>query len=85
MNISYIANPSFPSHEPSSSQIVKTCEYLAKENEVSLIIPNTSKLRISIFNYYNIKFKFNVIKMLRFKKFPLGVNYYFFSILPFER
>jgi hypothetical protein len=23
--------------------------------------------------------------MLRFKKFPLGVNYYFFSILPFER
>lgn len=83
MNICYIANSSFPSHVPSSLQIVKTCEYLAKENEVSLIIPNTSKSRISIFNYYNIKFKFNVIKMLRFKKFPLGANYYLFSILSF--
>jgi len=84
MQISYIANSSFPSHVPSSLQIVKTCEYLTKiNNEVSLIIPNTSQSKLSIFNYYNIKFKFNVIRMTRFNKFPLGASYYLFSIFSF--
>ena len=84
MKISYIANSSFPSHVPSSLQIVKTCEYLSKKNnQVTLVIPNTPQSKISIFNFYDVNFKFNVIRMLRFKKFPLGFKYYLFSILSF--
>ena len=84
MKITYISNSSCPSHVPSSLQIVKTCEYLSKaKNNVSLIIPNTSQSKLSIFNFYNIKFKFNIIRMTRFNKFPLGLSYYWFSILCF--
>jgi len=84
MKISYIANSSFPSHVPSSLQIVKTCEYLTKtKNEINLIIPNTSQSKLSIFNFYNVKSKFNIIRMMRFNKFPLGLSYYLFSILSF--
>ena len=86
MKITYISNSSCPSHVPSSLQIVKTCEYLSKDqNDVSLIIPNTSQSKLSIFNFYNVKFKFKVIRMLKFNKFPLGFSYYLFSIMSFFR
>jgi len=84
MNITYIANSSFPSHVPSSLQIVKTCEYLSKQkNKVILMIPNTAQSKLSIFNFYNVKFKFDIFRILKFNKFPLGLNYYLFSILSF--
>ena len=44
MKITYISNSSTPSHVPSSLQIVKTCEYLSKNNhQVTLIVPDTPK------------------------------------------
>ena len=84
MKISYISNSSCPSQLPSSLQIVKTCEYLSKNgNQVYLIIPNTGTNKISINEFYDIKFKFDVIRLIKFKKFPLGINYYLFSFLAF--
>ena len=84
MNISYVSNSSCPSHVPSSLQIVKTCEFLSKNgNNVSLIIPNTSQSKLSINNFYDIKNKFKIIRLLKFKKFPLGLSYYFYSLISF--
>ncbi len=84
MKITYISNSSCPSHVPSSLQIVKTCEYLSKEkNDVSLIIPNTSQSKLSINKFYDVKSKFKIIRLLNFKKFPLGLDYYYFSISSF--
>ena len=84
MNISYISNSACPSKLPSSLQIVKTCEYLSKYgNQVFLILPNTYDTNLSIFNFYNIKYKFEIIRLFRFKKFPIGLNYYLFSFLSF--
>ncbi len=84
MKISYISNSSCPSQLPSSLQIVKTCEYLSKHgNKVYLIIPNTGSTKLSIKKFYDIKFKFDVIRLIKFNKFPLGINYYLFSFLAF--
>jgi len=84
MKISYIANSSCPSELPSSLQIVKTCEYLSKHgNKVNLILPNSAVIKLSVEKFYDIKFKFNIIRLFRFKKFPIGINYYLFSFLAF--
>ena len=84
MKISYISNSSCPSSLPSSLQIVKTCEYLSKhQNHVHLIIPNTGDLKLSLNKFYDIKYKFNVIRIKKFQKFPLGINYYLFSLISF--
>lgn len=86
MRISYIANSSCPSELPSSLQIVKTCEYLSKHgNKVNLIIPNSAVIKLSVEEFYDIKFKFKIIRLLKFKKFPIGIYYYLFSILAFLR
>src|SRR6056300_677224 len=77
MKISYISNSSCPSSLPSSLQIVKTCEFLSKhKNQVNLIIPNTGDAKLSLN-------KFNVIRLNKFQKFPLGINYYLFSLMSF--
>lgn len=84
MKISYISNSSCPSHLPSSLQIVKTCEHLSKYgNQVFLILPNTSIFNVKISNFYNIKYKFELIRLHKFKKFPIGLDYYLFSLLSF--
>ena len=84
MKISYIANSSIPSHVPSSLQIVKTCEFLVKNNnKVHLIVPDTAQSNKSISNFYNVKNTFKIIRLKNFKKFPLGINYYLFSIFSF--
>ena len=84
MKISYISNSSCPSQLPSSLQIVKTCEYLSKYgNQVFLILPNTYAFNIKISNFYNLKYKFKIIRLTKFKKFPIGLKYYLFSLLSF--
>ena len=86
MKIAYIANTSIPSHVPSSLQIVKTCEFLVKEkNKVNLILPNTAQSNISIFNFYNVKNSFQVTRIKKFNSFPLGINYYLYSLISFFR
>ena len=83
MNISYISNSACPSKLPSSLQIVKTCEYLSKYGNQVFNTTNTYDTNLSIFNFYNIKYNFEIIRLFRFKKFPIGLNYYIFSFLSF--
>ena len=69
MKITYISNSSTPSHVPSSLQIVKTCEYLSKNNhQVTLIVPDTPKSTEKINSFYNVKHNFTTIRISRFKK-----------------
>ena len=78
MKICYLANTAIPSSNASAIQIVKTCESFVKlKQKVLLITTNVSEK--DIFFDYDVKFKFGVKKLLRFKKFPLGLNYYLFS------
>lgn len=80
MRICYLANTAIPSSNASAIQIVKTCESFSKlKHEVLLITTNVSEGEI--FNFYDVKEKFKVIKLEKFRNFPLGIKYYLFSIL----
>ena len=80
MKICYLANTGIPSKNASAIQIVKICEAFSElKNQVTLITTNTASG--NIFNYYNIKTKFKFKKLKNFKKFPLGIKFYLFSIL----
>ena len=82
MKITYLSNTSVPSNVASSIQIMKMCEaFTSLGNEVNLITTNTSKIKSSLFEFYNIKNKFNVFKIDYFKEFPLGFKYYLFSFI----
>ena len=80
MKICYISNSASPSTNASSLQTAKLCEYISKKgHEVKLILPNTG-FRKNFFGYYNIKFKFKLKRIKYFDKFPIGINYYLYSI-----
>ena len=80
MKICYLANTAIPSTNASAIQIVKMCEAFSElKNDVTLITTNASSS--NIFNFYKIKTKFKFKKMKYFKKFPLGIKFYLFSIL----
>ncbi len=79
MRICYLFNSSVPSHNPSSLQVIKTCEGLIHlKHKVYLITPNTG-LKYNTKNYYGLMFSPKRIKLKFFKKFPRGLNYYLFS------
>ena len=81
MKICYLSNSAVPSDYASSIQIVKMCEAFAKlGNDVKLISRGDSKDN-SIFKYYDINFKFSIKILKKFKDFPLGIKYYWFSIV----
>ena len=81
MRICYLFNSSLPSHNPSSLQVVKTCEGLIQlKHKVYLITPNTG-LKYNIKDYYDLILTPKRIKLKFFKKFPKGLNYYLFSII----
>ena len=80
MRICYLSNNDMPSKMANSIQTIKMCEAFAQNgNDVLLICPNSEKIKNSIYNYYDVKNKFNFIKLKRYKKFPLGFYYYLFS------
>ena len=80
MKICYLANSAIPSTNASAIQIVKMCEAFSElKNDVILITTNASNG--NIFNFYKIKTKFRFKKIKYFKKFPLGIKFYLFSIL----
>ena len=80
MKICYLANSAIPSSNASSIQIVKMCENFSKLNhEVLLITTNVSDKKI--FDFYNVRSKFKIKKLKKFKTFPLGFKYYLFSII----
>lgn len=81
MKIFYLSNNSFPGSIASSLQTVKMCEaFSCLKHQVTLVCPGASKLKESIFNYYNVKNRFNIRVLNKYKKFPLGAKYYFFSV-----
>ena len=81
MKISYITNSALVGTNASSLQIMKMCEQFTKlDNSVTLIAPNTGSKNISPFKYYGIESKFKILKIKFFKTFPVGLNYYLFSI-----
>ena len=80
MKICYLANTAIPSSNASAIQITKMCEALSKlKNDVLLISTNVSSG--NIFSFYDIKTKFKFEKIKYFKKFPLGIKFYIFSVL----
>ena len=80
MRICYLFNSSIPSYNASSLQVVKTCEALIQLNhKVFIVTPNTG-LNLNIKTYYDLKYNPIRIKLDYFKKFPKGINYFFFSI-----
>ena len=80
MKICYISNSAMPSDNANSLQIVKMCEHLQiLGNEVTLILPDTG-FKIPFYNFYNLKKKFKVVRCKKFTKFPIGLNYYLYSI-----
>ena len=80
MRICYLANTAIPSTNASAIQITKMCEAFSKlKNDVLLISTNVSSG--NIFSFYDIKSKFKFKKIKYFKKFPLGIRFYIFSIL----
>lgn len=82
MKICYLSNSAIPSSVASAIQIVKMCEAFSKlNNDVTLISTNVSHSKENLFDFYNVKKKFRFKKLNYFKKFPLGFNYYLFSIM----
>ncbi len=80
MRICYLFNSSIPSHNPSSLQVIKTCEGLIQlKHKVFMITPDTG-LNSNMKNFYDLKFNPTRIKLNFFKKFPKGIKYYLFSI-----
>lgn len=81
MKICYLSNNAIPSTQASSLQIMKMCEaFSANNHEVLLVCPNSNQIKKNPFNFYNIKNKFKILKILKYKTFPLGINYYTFSL-----
>ena len=80
MKICYISNSASPSNNASSLQTAKLCEYMSKKGHiVKLILPNTGYKK-NLLKYYNIKYKFKIKRIKNFNKFPIGINYYLYSI-----
>ncbi len=80
MRIAYLFNSSTPSSNASSIQVVNTCSAITKlSHNVKLIVPNTG-LKTSLSKFYGIKKSPKLIKLKYFTRFPLGLNYYLFSL-----
>ena len=78
MKICYLANTAVPSTTASAIQIIKMCESFSKlEHEVLLITSNASNKKV--FDFYGVKSKFQIKKLKKYQKFPLGLKYYLFS------
>ena len=85
MKIFYLSNNSFPAKIASSIQTVKMCEAFSYlKHDVTLVSPNTRKFSENIFKFYDVKNRFKIKKIKFFKKFPLGFNYYFFSLISLQ-
>ena len=80
MRICYLFNSSTASSNPASIQVVNTCAAISEfSHDIRLITPNTGS-KLSLKKFYGIKRSPKLIKLKYFKKFPIGLNYYLFSI-----
>lgn len=81
IKICYIFPSALPSKNASSLQTAKMADALSSKAELIIFLPNTGYRNISIKKFYNLKNKLNVFRLSKFKEFPLGFNYYLFSII----
>ena len=80
MRFAYLFNSSTPSSNPGSIQVVNTCSAIAKlSHDITLIVPDTG-LKTSLSKFYGIQKSPKFIRLKFFDKFPLGINYYLFSL-----
>jgi glycosyltransferase involved in cell wall biosynthesis len=79
MKICYLANTAVPSTTASAIQIIKMCESFSKlKHKVLLITSNASDKKV--FDFYGVRSKFQIKKLKKYNKFPLGFKYYLFSL-----
>ncbi len=81
MKICYLSNSALPSNYASSIQIVKMCEAFSEIGNDVVLISRGINNKKKIFDFYNVKFKYLIEILDNFKKFPLGIKYYLFSIV----
>ncbi len=82
MRICYLSNSAIPSSNASSIAIVKMCEAFSELNhKILLITTNVKKFDTNLYSFYNVKHKFYFKRIKFFRKFPLGFNYYLFSLI----
>ena len=82
MRICYLTSSAIPSTSANSIATVKICEAFTElKNEVILISRNVKNNNKDIFKFYDVKFKFKIKKIKNFNEFPLGIKYYFFSLI----
>jgi len=80
MRISYLFNSSIPSSNPGSIQVANMCAAMSiLSHDVNLITPATG-LNVPFSKFYGLKNSTKIKKIKIFKRFPLGINYYLFSI-----
>jgi len=80
LRICYISKSSFPTFNASSLQIVKMCENLSSlNNQVFLIAPDAGDKNLIFKDFYNLKNRFEFVKLKLFKKFPKNIYAYIFS------
>ncbi len=80
MKICYIFPSALPSKNASSLQTVKMSDALSNEHDLKIFLPDTGKKNVSVKKFYNLKNKLNIVRLKKFKKFPVGINYYLFSL-----
>ncbi len=80
MKICYLANTAIPSTNASAIQIVKTCESFSKLKHKVLLITSGASNK-NIFSFYDVKSKFEYLRLKDFSSFPLGIKFYLFSII----
>ena len=82
MKIVVISNSAAPSKNASSLQTAKLCEAFCKiGHKVNLILPDSGYKDVNYFKFYDIKNKFKIKRIRYFKKFPIGLNYYLYSLI----
>ena len=80
MRISYLFNSSIHSSNPGSIQVANMCAAMSiLSHDVNLITPATG-LNVPFSKFYGLKNSTKIKKIKIFKRFPLGINYYLFSI-----
>ena len=79
MKICYIFPSALPSKNASSLQTAKMCDVFSNKNKIILFLPNTG-FKILLLKVLQFKNNFKVVRLKNFNKFPVGFDYYLFSL-----
>jgi len=81
LNICYIFPSAMPSKNASSLQTAKMADAFSMLSNLIIFLPNTGMKNTSIKKFYNLKNNFKIFRLKNFTSFPVGLNYYLFSII----